>query len=123
MACFDSSRYSARRQKDGPNQVMLWIGSEIEKICEGYFFGEMQSSVVEDLPVQVDSVSCGVFALFYVDCVRNGFKIKPELTEDELRKYRGVISELNKGVSKRESRKCRKNGPPTSGDVVNLEDD
>ncbi|KAL7531222.1 hypothetical protein ACHAWF_003679 [Thalassiosira exigua] len=111
---FDSGRSSARlKKRTGPNEHMLQIERGFDGICKldnGYFVRNddqplVMKNVEKNLPVQPDSCSCGVFSLFYVDCVKNGFEIKTKLTEEELSNYRGALSELMRCTSKGKGRK------------------
>jgi len=43
---------------------------------------------IKDGPKQSNDKDCGVFAIFFVDCSRSGFTIKPRLSDQGIQNYR-----------------------------------
>lgn len=102
---YDSSRYKQSRSNANANKVIDKIKSRLDiylykdrKNCKVIQDGKViqddrndEVVMIQDLPMQSNDVDCGVFALFFVDCIRNGFAIKPHLSDGEIKNYRGVI--------------------------------
>ena len=114
MIYYDSEKYSSqmrdatKQQKEDRNKQQM---TKLEVLLNKHLQGMMKLKEYTDeqiknalkpftkitdttkLPKQSDDVSCGVFLLFSMDCMRRGYEIKAELTADEILSYRVKIYE------------------------------
>ena len=113
VTIYDSGRRSTRTRKkrneglshehDEAMDVVLdkiWQLNKKEK-------SQYQRNVVET-PKQDNGIDCGMFALFFADCVRKSLVVKPDLSREEVKNYRGRINYYLAMPLKTRSRKERK---------------
>ena len=48
---------------------------------------------IQNVPKRSNHVECGVFVIYFVDCTRQRFDLKSQLSNEELTNYRGVINQ------------------------------
>ena len=107
---YDSGRRSTRtREKSNElsREHKEAMDVVLNKICELNKKDKSQyQRNVAETPKQDNDVDCGVFALFFADCVRKSMVVKPYLSQEEVKNYRGRIGYyLAMPLSKKERKK------------------
>ena len=92
---YDLKRRATKKEDNNTKQkcILKIVRTWIETIS-GEKLNFIEESVVENLPRQNNNVDCGVYLLFYADCTRNKFKIKRELSTDEITNYRSRLGNV-----------------------------
>jgi hypothetical protein len=113
VTIYDSGRRSTRtREKwnDGlSREHEEAMDVVLDKICQLNKKDKSQyQRNVAETPKQDNDIDCGVFALFFADCVRKSMVVKPDLSQEEVMNYRGRIHYYLAVQLKTRSKKERK---------------
>ena len=87
----DSAMYQDNLRSNSKKTSQLIMEKVVEKIqgiSEGMYFLATNYAEIKDGPKQSNDKDCGVFAIFFVDCSRSGFTIKPRLSDQGIQNHR-----------------------------------
>lgn len=94
------------------NEVQLLLRSAApNRVTEETKIIERKHKEPRGVAVQSNHIDCGVFVLFYVDCIRRGFRIKDSLTDGNITAYRSYLEQQYRYMEelrrqRQESRRC-----------------
>lgn len=98
----DSSRYDNSTRSDRVNGKFTTILKDVQKILQTVApervskettFHEWKRKEPRGIATQSNDVDCGVFTLFYLDCIRRGVAIKDSLTDADIIAYRSYLEQ------------------------------
>lgn len=97
ITLYDSGRRSTRT-REKRNEGLSREHEEamdvvLDKICQ---FSKKEKSQyqknVAKTPKQDNDIDCGMYALFFADCIRKSMVVKPNLSREDVENYRGRIN-------------------------------
>jgi hypothetical protein len=111
----DSSRYDAATRSGGRKSKVSTIINEVQlllrsaapnRVTEDTKILERKRKEPRGVASQSNHIDCGVFVLFYVDCIRRGFRIKDSLTDGNIMAYRSYLEQQYRYMEELKRQQC-----------------
>ncbi len=111
----DSSRYDGATRSGGRKSKVSTIINEVQlllksaapnRVTEETKILERKWKEPRGIAAQSNDKDCGVFVLFYVDCIRRGFQIKDSLTDGNITAYRSYLEQQYRYMEELRRQRC-----------------